>query len=118
MLQRILWMVLALIHLAPAFAFFRPSILTTLYGVVADSPLFLLLHHRAALFFAVFAACLIAAFMPEARRLATIVTGISMVSFLVLHVTYGSPQEYRTIAIVDLAGLPILLAVTLSAWRS
>ena len=48
MLDRIAWLILALIHLAPALAFFRPAMLTRLYATDAQSPTFQLLHHRAA----------------------------------------------------------------------
>ena len=50
MLDRIAWLILALIHLMPALAFFRPAMLTRLYAVEAQSPTFLLLHHRARAF--------------------------------------------------------------------
>ena len=118
MLQPILWLLLAAIHALPALAFFRPAGLTTLYGIRQDNPLFLLMQHRAALFFAVFAACMFAAFVPEGRRLATIVVAISMASFLFLYYTAGSPPPLRRIALVDLAGLPILAAVAWQAFRA
>ncbi|WP_432200080.1 hypothetical protein ACRAQ7_10460 [Erythrobacter sp. W53] len=117
MLQPILWLVLAAIHAIPALAFFRPGTITTLYGVAADNPLFLLMQHRAALFLAVFAACLWAAFVPEGRRLAVIVVGISMLSFLVLYWQAGSPAPLKRIALVDLAGLPVLAGVAWFAFR-
>ena len=117
MLQPILWIILAAIHAMPALALFRPATLTTLYGVTADSPLFLLMQHRAALFLAVFAACVWAAFVPEGRRLAVVVVGISMVSFLVLYASAGSPEPLKRIAVVDLAGLPILAGVAWLAFR-
>ncbi len=118
MMQPILWLVLAAIHALPALAFFRPASLTTLYGINADNPLFPLMQHRAALFLAVFAACVFAAFVPEGRRLAVIVVGISMLSFLVLYFSAGSPAPLRRIALVDLAGVPVLLAVAWSAFRA
>lgn len=118
MLQSILWLILAVIHAMPAIALFRPATLTTLYGIAADNPLFLLMQHRAALFLAVFAACLFAAFVPEGRRLAVIVVGISMVSFLVLYSLGGSPEALRRIALVDLAGLPVLAGVAWFAFRA
>ncbi|WFL76534.1 hypothetical protein P7228_11065 [Altererythrobacter arenosus] len=117
MLQPILWLILAAIHALPALAFFRPAGLSQLYGIAADNPLFLLMHHRAALLLAVFAACVYAAFVPEGRRLAVIVVGISMVSFLALYWMAGSPAALRRIALVDLAGLPVLLAVAWMAYR-
>lgn len=118
MLQNILWLVLAAIHALPALALFRPATLTTLYGLQADNPLFLLMQHRAGLFFAVFVACIWAAFDPDSRRLATIVVGISMLSFLVLWFAGGTPDALRRIALVDLAGLPVLALVAWSAFRS
>ena len=117
MLQKILWLTLAAIHAMPALAFFRPATMTQLYGVASDNPLFLLLHHRAALFLAVFAACIWAAFIPDGRRLAVIVVGISMVSFLALYWMAGAPPELRRIAIADLIGIPALMAVAWLAFR-
>ena len=117
MLQPILWLILAAIHAMPALALFRPATLTTLYGIGADNPLFLLMQHRAALFFAVFAACVFAAFVPEGRKLATLVVGISMISFLVLYWSAGSPQSLRQIALVDLAALPVLALAAFLAFR-
>ena len=117
MLQPILWLILAAIHAMPALALFRPATLTLLYGVTADSPLFLLMQHRAALFLAVFAACVWAAFVPEGRRLAVIVVGISMLSFLVLYWQAGSPEPLKRIALADLAGLPVLAGVAWLAFR-
>ena len=117
MLQLICWLILAAIHALPALAFFRPATLTTLYGLAADNPLFLLMQHRAALFLAVFVACLWAAFVPEGRRLAVLVVGISMLSFLALYWLAGSPAPLKRIAVVDLAGLPFLAFVAWSAFR-
>jgi len=117
MLQPIAWVLLALVHLMPALAFFRPATLTTLYRIQPDNPLFLLMHHRAALFFAVFAACLWAAWRPEARQLAGIVAAISMLGFLFLYWRAGSPAPLRTIALVDLAGLPVLAFALWGAFR-
>ena len=117
MLQPILWLILAAIHALPALAFFRPAMLTQLYGLAADNPLFLLMQHRAALFLCVFAACLYAATIPEGRRLAVIVVGISMLSFLALYWMNGAPQALRRIAMVDLAGLPVLALAAFFAFR-
>jgi len=117
MLQLILWLILAAIHFLPALAFFRPVALTQLYGIAPDSPLFLLMQHRAALFLAVFAACLWAAFLPGGRRLAVVVVAISMLSFVVLYVTNGAPFALKRIAIVDIAGLPVLALAGYLAFR-
>ncbi len=118
MLQLIFWLILAAIHAMPALALFRPATLTTLYGIAADNPLFLLMQHRAALFLAVFVACIWAAFVPEGRRLAALVVGISMLSFLALYWMAGSPAPLKRIALVDLAGLPVLVGVAWFAFRS
>lgn len=117
MVQPTLWLILAAIHAMPAFAFFRPATLTTLYRLQPDNPLFLLMQHRAGLFFAVFVACIWAAFVPEGRRLAVLVVGISMVSFLALYWMAGSPAPLKRIAVVDIAGLPILAGVAWLAFR-
>lgn len=118
MLQLILWLVLAAIHAMPALALFRPATMTALYRIGPDNPLFLLMQHRAALFLAVFVACVFAAFVPEGRRLAVLVVGISMLSFLVLYFNAGSPAALKRIAVVDLAGLPVLAGVAWLAFRS
>lgn len=115
MLDRIAWLMLALIHLMPALAFFRPAMLTRLYGLDAHTPTFLLLHHRAALFLVVCTVCVWAAFDPGARRVASVAAAISMLSFLGLYWHAGSPPSLRMIALADLAGLPFLAIV---AWRA
>ena len=117
MVQPILWLILATIHAMPALAFFRPATLTSLYRLQPDNPLFLLMHHRAGLFVAVFVACIWAAFVPEGRKLAMLVVGISMVSVLALYWQAGSPPALRKIANVDLAGLPFLAGVAWFAFR-
>jgi hypothetical protein len=117
MMQLILWLILATIHAMPALALFRPATLTTLYRLQPDNPLFLLMQHRAGLFFAVFVACIWAAFVPEGRRLAVLVVGISMLSFLLLYWQAGSPAPLRKIAQVDLLGLPVLAGVAWLAFR-
>jgi hypothetical protein len=109
------WVILALIHAIPAFAFFKPSLLTSLYKVQADSAAYVLLHHRAALFFGVFIACIWALLQPGSRQLATIVVGVSMISFLVLFAISGMTDSLRIIAIADLIGIPFL---TIAAWQA
>ncbi|MGL3823521.1 hypothetical protein [Sphingopyxis sp. R3-92] len=115
MSQLICWLLVGLVHLVPALALFRPALITRLYGVAPDSPLFLLMHHRAALFFAVFIACIWAAFDPGGRKLATLLAAISMLGFLLLYVTYGRPAALGTIALVDLIGL---IPLAWAGWRA
>jgi hypothetical protein len=118
MLQPICWLILAAIHATPALAVVRPSLLMKLYRLPPESPLFLLMQHRAALFAAVVATCLIAAFHPPSRPLAAVVTSISMGSFLVLYALAGQPAALRTIARVDLFGMIPLAIVAFLAIRS
>lgn len=113
MIAVICWGVLGLIHLLPALALFRPSMISALYGVPSGSTTFLLLHHRAALFLCVLLVCVWAALRPEVRPLASVVVAISMISFLWLYAAAGQPAALRQIAIADLAGLPFL---AIAAW--
>lgn len=118
MIAVVCWVVLGLIHLLPAIALFRPALIGKLYGVAPGSALFLLLHHRAALFLAVLVVCAWAAWRPEVRPLASVVVAVSMVSFLWLYAAAGQPQALRQIAIADLVGLPFLAVAAWLAFRT
>lgn len=115
MMQTISWIVLALIHAVPALALFQPQLLTRLYAVEPSSPLFVLMHHRAALFFAIFMICLWALFDPGARRVAVVAVGISMITFLALYGMAGMPDPLLQIAVPDAIGIPFLAFL---AWRA
>ena len=115
MLDRLLWSLLALLHLPPALALARPAMLERLYGAADDPTMLTLLQHRAALFVAILAICLWAAADPGVRRLASVVCAISMLSFLALYALAGSPPALRTIALADLLFLPVL---AFAAWRA
>ncbi|HEV7233056.1 MAG TPA: hypothetical protein VGN36_02340 [Sphingorhabdus sp.] len=115
MIERIAWVVLALVHLMPSLALIAPSLLTRLYGMQASEPLYLLMHHRAALFLAVFVACIWCAIDPTPRKLGVVVVAISMLSFLVLYFANGSPPLLKQIAIADIIGLPALAYV---GWKA
>jgi hypothetical protein len=115
MIERAAWALLALVHITPALALFAPSLLTRLYGVQSGESLFLLMHHRAALFLAVFVACIWCAIDPVPRKLSVIAVAISMLSFLALYFANGSPPALKQIAIADLVGLPALAYV---AWKA
>ena len=109
MVERICWLALALaIHLPPFAAFLVPALITKLYAVPADDPNFALLQHRAALFGVIVIACLWAAFNPDVRKLVFVLASLSMVSFLAIYLGYGQPPSLRTIALVDVLGLPLL----------
>lgn len=115
MIERIAWTLLALVHVTPALALFAPSLLAKLYGVKSGDPLFLLMHHRAALFLAVVVTCLWCALDPTPRKLGAVLVTISMLSFLALYFANGSPPALKQIAVADLVGLPALLYV---AWKA
>lgn len=115
MAAAICWGVLAAIHALPALALFRPALIQRLYGVEPGSHLVLLLQHRAALFLVIVVACAWAAVRPETRQLAAASVGLSMLSFLLLYWSSGSPPALRGIALGDLAGLPFL---AFAAWRA
>ena len=117
MMERIAWLLLALlIHLPPFVAFFSPTLVTKLYDATVDDPNFALLQHRAALFGVIVIACFWAAFDPEVRKLAVVVTALSMISFLGIYLAYGQPVSLRTIAVVDAVGLPFLAYVGWNAF--
>ena len=116
MLERVSWLILGLaIHLPPFVAFFVPSLITRLYSVAPDDPNFALLQHRAALFGVVAITCVWAAFDPGVRKLAFVLTALSMISFLIIFVAYGQPPSLKSIALVDGIGLTFLAYV---GWKA
>ncbi|KPF75342.1 hypothetical protein IP68_08770 [Blastomonas sp. AAP25] len=118
MLQPILWLLICAVHVLPAAALFQPGLLAALYGMEPADPAFLLVQHRAALFACVVVVCIWAIFDPGVRRLAAVVAAVSMVSFLVLFWSSGAPASLRSIALVDLAALPLLIAAGCLAYRA
>lgn len=115
---RVCWALLAAIHAAPAAVLFRPGLAETLYGIPAEGTAGLLVSHRGALFLAVLVVALLAALSPGARRAASLVVGISLLSFLALYAQAGFPAgPLRTVAVVDAVALPLLALVTAVAWR-
>ena len=115
MLDRLAWLLLALLHLPPAVALVRTGLIETLYGVARETPAFLIAQHRAALFAAVLTICLWAIADESVRRLATLVCAISMLSFLLLYWQAGAPSALRTIALADMLFLPVL---AWAGWRA
>ena len=118
MIERILWALLALLHAVPAFAAVRPSLIASLYGVDRGGDTYALLQHRAALFGVVLVVSLWAMIDPATRRLASVAVALSMLSFLAIYWHAGAPSSLRSIAIADIAGLPVLLAAAWLAWRN
>ncbi|QMW21521.1 hypothetical protein [Sandaracinobacteroides saxicola] len=115
MIERIAWVLLSLVHLTPALALFRPALLTRLYCLPVDSPLFLLMQHRAVLFLVIVVIALWCAVDPAPRRLGSVALALSMGGFLMLWLAGGSPPALRTIAVVDAIGL---LPLAYVAWRA
>lgn len=111
------WLVLAAVHATPALVLFAPALTERLYGVAPGGTLGMLIVHRGALFLAVFAVAVLAAFDPGARRTASLVVAISLIAFLIVYVGGGSPKgPLRTVAIVDAVALPALAVVAWRAW--
>jgi len=115
---RISWVLLALIHVMPALVAFQPSLVSRLYGADPAGTIGVLLVHRGALFFAVFVAAAFAALDPAVHRLASLVVGISMISFLIIYAQAGWPTgPLRTIAMTDTVGLVPFAVAAWAAWR-
>lgn len=117
-LETLCWLGLAAVHAPPAAVLFKPALLGSLYGIPPGGPAEVLLVHRGGLFLAITIVALLAAFDPHARKAASLVVAISVISFLLLYVSAGVPEgALRTIALVDSAALPPLAFVCWSAWR-
>lgn len=116
MLERIAWIALALIHLAPGVAALIPGTITRLYGVPEQGAAGLLLQHRSVLFATIFVACVWAAFSTQVRPFAAVTTAISVVGFLVIYALHGFPTgALRPIAWADLIAL---LPLAYVGWRA
>jgi hypothetical protein len=50
--------------------------------------------------------------------MASVGVGVSMVSFLILYWSAGSPPPLKTIAMTDLVGIPFLIFVTWKAFAA
>ncbi|MEQ8747862.1 hypothetical protein [Pyruvatibacter sp.] len=105
------FLILAVLHASPALLALRPELMASLYGpAAASSGLGILLHHRAMMFMLVVLACIAAAFMPQIRSAGVVLTGWSMIGFLVAYWLGGSPAgALHRIALADLACVPVLL---------
>ncbi len=112
------WILLGLVHVTPAAVLAKPDLIGSLYGVEAAGDLGVLLIHRGALFLAIVIVCLYAAWEPSSRRAASLVVGISVVSFLVIYAFAGAPSgSLRLIALADVLALGPLVLVSWNAWR-
>ncbi|MEM9487567.1 MAG: hypothetical protein AAGC55_00415 [Myxococcota bacterium] len=115
---RIAWILLALVHVAPAAVVAVPRLTQRLYGVAPEGEPGILIVHRGALFLAIVALAIFAAFDSGARRAATLAVTLSVLGFLVVYGRAGFPAgALRTIALVDVAALVPLMFVAVQAFR-
>jgi hypothetical protein len=102
----------------PAAVLAKPDLIGSLYGVEATGDLGVLLIHRGALFLAIVVVCLYAAWEPSGRRAASLVVGISVVSFIAIYAFAGAPPgSLRFIALADVLALGPLTLVSWKAWH-
>lgn len=117
-LTKVSWVLLGALHVMPSLVLFAPALAERLYQVDPAGEVGILLIHRAAMFLTIVVVAAIAVFDPGSRRLATIVTAISMIGFLVVYARAGMPAgPLQSISRADLVGLLPLAVVTFSAWR-
>lgn len=113
------WLALAAIHASPAAVLVKPGLTDTLYGVSPTGATGMIVIHRGVLFLAIVVVACFAAFVPEARKAATLLVGISVIGFLLVYISAGAPGgPLRTIALVDALALLPLAYVTWRAWRA
>ena len=116
-LTRLAWIALAAVHLPPAAVLAAPGLARRLYGVDPEGAAGVLIVHRGALFLALAALALWAAFDPALRRAASVALGLSIVGFLILYLRAGAPPgALRTIALADAAALVPLAWAGWRAW--
>lgn len=117
-LTKLSWGLLLLLHIPPAAVLLQPALLGRLYGIEASGDLSVLMLHRGALFLGVLIVCAYAAIDPSARKAASIVVAISVISFLVVYLGAGMPEgSLRNIAFGDTIALLPLCWVSWFAWR-
>lgn len=118
LLTKAAWFAIAAVHFTPSLVLFQPALTQRLYGVAPSGTLGLLLTHRGALFLALVAMAVFAAFDPGARRVAALAAAISLACYLVLYLRAGLPPgALRTVALVDAFALMPLALVIFEAWR-
>ncbi len=112
------FLILTALHAPPALSALRPGIMVSLYGpAVAEGGLGILLHHRAMGFALVALSCLTAAFIPAVRQPVLVLTGWSMIGFLIAYWVGGSPAgALQRIALADLVCIPVLAFLAWAVW--
>ncbi|MBV6633140.1 MAG: hypothetical protein KI792_08925 [Alphaproteobacteria bacterium] len=117
LITTICWALLALLHLAPAAVLAMPGLTQSLYQLDPNGTAGVLIIHRGALFLGIVVVAVWAAFDHRARPVASVVTAISMIGFLLVYARAGLPDgALRTIAIADLIGLAPLAIASYQCW--
>jgi hypothetical protein len=112
----VLYLVAAIVNLAPVVGVLSAARVEALYGVPVRSPdLEILMRHRAILFSIVGALLAVAAFHAPLRSIALIAGLVSMLSFVVIAVAVGGygPLLRRVVVIDLVATVALVLAVML-----
>jgi hypothetical protein len=111
----LLFLVAALINLAPVPGVLSAARLTALYGLPFDDPnLQILMRHRAVLFGIVGVLLVVAAFRPPLQNLAAAAGFVSMLSFIAVMLAVGGySPAIRRIALGDVVG-SVALALALA----
>lgn len=110
-LVTILFLLAALINLAPVTGVVSAERLQALYGIPIEGPdLEILMRHRAILFGIVGVFLVVAAFHPPTRNLALVVGLVSMVSYIIVALGVGGYNaSLQRIVWVDVAGIVFLV---------
>lgn len=111
MLVTVLFLLAAMVNLAPSVGVLSGARLEALYGItVRDPNLLLLMRHRAVLFAVVGGLLLAGAFHPPLRDVATLCGMLSMVSFVVLAMlTEGINPSLNRVLLIDLVAIVLLV---------
>lgn len=110
-LVTVLFLLAALINLAPVMGAFSVARMEALYGIpIAGPDLEILLRHRAILFGIVGTILVVAAFSPEVRTIALAAGLVSMVSFIVIALAVGGyDSALQRVVWADVAGSVFLV---------
>jgi len=114
----VLYLVVAVVNLAPAIGVLSTARLATLYGVAVNDPnLAVLLRHRAVLLGIVGGLLAFAALHPPLRPAALVAGLVSMLSFVVVAYVVGgyNAQLGRVAAIDVVASIALVIAAALDA---
>jgi hypothetical protein len=116
---KILFLVAALVNLAPVSGVFSVERLETLYGITLEDPnLIILLRHRAILFGIVGVLLAASAFRPSLRPIGVAAGLVSMLSFIAIGCLVGDyNEELRRVVLIDLVASALLIGAGVATWR-